>query len=409
MKVRTALLIVCFVWFLYPISVAGNSVNYSFVLLPLVAIAARGKCKRPSNLLLAFIAFYVFIYLVASVYQYELYSEAGRRAISFLLFMSFFSFLFIEIDSEMIKAFKVSLVVISVWFTLVAIATFATSGVAGLGVEEAKDVVGSQRFGFIYLLALSVLYLHPVRSISYRILKMLGCALLLVGVILTFSRAAVVGLAVIVVAYVLWSLRHALRRPARLITTLTVVGMAVGVTYFVISQYFPTLSDFFQDRLFAFITNPDAVESTLSTSATSEGERIYIWGQILEYLAYNPLTGSGYVGVWSLRLFPGMSGSAHSQYADVLFRTGWIGFLIYLYLVYRIGGYLYRFQQGLFWGFVGVVVYGFFHETFKDSQGGFLLAFLIGMMSQATSAVVAESRVVRELDRAPAEQLGYGG
>jgi O-antigen ligase len=407
MKARTALLVACFVWFLYPVSVDGNSVNYSFVLLPLTLVLFRGKSRRPSPLLLAFVAYYVAIYLVASVYQYELYSEAGRRAISFLLFMSFFSYLFMDIDADMIRAFKVSLVVISLLFTLWSIATFVVSGAAALGVEEAKDVVGSQRFGFVYLLALSVLYLQPVQGLRLRFAKTLACSLLLIGVVLTFSRAAIVGTVVSVLGYLLWSLRHAFRRPARMLTTLTAIITCIAVGFFIVNAYLPTVSDFFEQRLFAFLTNPEAVQSTLSTSGTSEGERIYIWSQILEYLAYNPLTGSGYVGVWSLKLFEGMSGSAHSQYADVLFRTGWIGCLIYLYLVYRIFRHLYRHEPGLFWGFLGVLVYGVFHETFKDSQGGFLLAFLIGMMSHSPHAVAAASRRERELS-GPTEQLGYG-
>ena len=27
---------------------------------------------------------------------------------------------------------------------------------------------------------------------------------------------------------------------------------------------------------------------------------------------------------------------------------------------------------------VGILIYGFFHETFKESQGSFILTFLIG-------------------------------
>jgi hypothetical protein len=38
--------------------------------------------------------------------------------------------------------------------------------------------------------------------------------------------------------------------------------------------------------------------------------------------------------------------------------------------------------MGLFWGYIGVIIYGFFHETFKESHGGFILAFLIGMLNK---------------------------
>ena len=72
-------------------------------------------------------------------------------------------------------------------------------------------------------------------------------------------------------------------------------------------------------------------------------------------------------------------GSAHGQYNDVLFRTGFIGLGIYLYVLQKLGSYLYKIDLGLFLGFIGVLVFGLFHETFKVSHGAFVLAFLIGM------------------------------
>src|SRR5437016_5845685 len=311
MKVRTFLLQACFLVFLYPASVDGNSVNYSFVLLPLALALIRGRCRRPSNLLLGFVAFYVFIYLLASVYQYELYDEVERRAISFLLFMSLFSYMFIEIDAEMIAAFKVSLVVISSLFSLWAIATFANSGVAALDLEDAKNEVGSQRFGFVYLLALGALYLHPVRGFMYRVAKILACFVLVIGLALTFSRAAIIGCLVSLLGYMLWSLRYAFRRPARMLPRLIAVVAAVAVAVFLIMKFLPIVSDFFNQRLVALLTDPDAVESTLSTPGTSGGERIYIWIQIIRYLDYNILTGSGDVDWWSHTLLGGTAVTSH--------------------------------------------------------------------------------------------------
>jgi O-antigen ligase len=98
------------------------------------------------------------------------------------------------------------------------------------------------------------------------------------------------------------------------------------------------------------------------------------------------VTGSGYLGVWTL--FQGFAGSAHNQYADVLFRTGVVGFTAYCFLLFLIGLYLRRRDRGLFWGFLGIVFYGVFHETFKESQGAFVLTFLLGMTAQAPRAVV---------------------
>ena len=105
--------------------------------------------------------------------------------------------------------------------------------------------------------------------------------------------------------------------------------------------------------------------------------------KILDFIAIHPLTGSGYLGVWTL--FDELSGSAHSQYFDVLFRVGIFGFIVYIVLIKRVVSYLLKCDKSLFYGFVGVLFYGFFHETFKLSHGGFLLAFLLALAFQKKS------------------------
>ena len=101
---------------------------------------------------------------------------------------------------------------------------------------------------------------------------------------------------------------------------------------------------------------------------------------VLDYAIKNPFTGSSYVGVWSL--FENREGSTHSQYLDVLFRVGFIGFFVYMFILFKILGFLYKQDTGMFLGFIGILVYGLFHETFKLSQGGFMLAFLLAMYEQ---------------------------
>ena len=81
-------------------------------------------------------------------------------------------------------------------------------------------------------------------------------------------------------------------------------------------------------------------------------------------------------------MFEDQSGSAHNQYTDILFRTGMLGMAAYLYLLFKLFFFLFKTDPGLFWGFVGMLIYGVFHETFKESHGGFIFAFLLGMLGQ---------------------------
>ena len=108
---------------------------------------------------------------------------------------------------------------------------------------------------------------------------------------------------------------------------------------------------------------------------SSLGFRSFITEKIINFAISNPLTGSGFLGCWIM--FENKVCSAHSQYLDVLFRVGIIGFFTYMYLLLVILKFLKNNHRDLFFGFISVLIYGFFHETFKLSHGGFIFSFLI--------------------------------
>lgn len=382
MTVRKLILIISFTFFLYPISVGGISVNYSFIMLPLVYVLISGKFKRPHDLVFLLIGLYTLIFIIASVYQYELYDEGLRRIISFFLFMSMFSYIFIKMDTEMIESFKISIVCIGLSFSLFSMYSFFMLGGSNLGFG-AKDVVGTQRFGFIYLLGIWLTYLYQGHEKLYVLIKYPALLILLVGLFLTFSRASVVGLSV---SFVFFGLANGLTWFRKANLKIFLKGLysivSVGILIVLLFQLVPITFTFFEERLFSFLLDSSALKADLANHESSGGTRVYIVGRILDYLMHNPLTGSGYLGVWILS--DDLFGSAHNQYTDVLFRTGLIGFSAFMYLLYLLAKYLYANDRALFWGFVGVLLYGMFHETFKESQGGFVLAFLLGMMSQSS-------------------------
>jgi len=220
-------------------------------------------------------------------------------------------------------------------------------------------------------------------------------AVLMAGLLLTFSRSSIVALFAGAIPFV--AVRH-----GKWLTNLSIravisaLGTLVGVAALVALLFwmFPLAFDFFDVRLLGIFSNPQNLESTLGDRSSSEGARLFIATRVLEFVVRNPFTGSGFLGVWVMRDLP--AGSAHGQYVDVFFRTGFVGLFVYLWLIARLLRFLWREQEPLFWGMVSVIAYGFFHETFKESQGGFLLAFLIGMMAQsARERRIAARRVAR--------------
>jgi hypothetical protein len=154
--VKKLLLPALFTAFLYPISVEGVSINYAFVLAPLLCLLVGRPFRRPPTLLLILVTWYGIVFVLAAVFQYELHGEALRRVASFLVFMSIFSVIFMRLEPEHVEAFKAALVMVSLLMSVASVFLFLSLGGSALGFE-AKDLVGTQRYGFIYIMALWVL------------------------------------------------------------------------------------------------------------------------------------------------------------------------------------------------------------------------------------------------------------
>lgn len=378
-SLRKVVLTVFFLICLYPVTIDGLSVNYGFVLLPIMALLLYRRLRNPPEFILPIAAVLSLIFVYATFSQFELLDLGLRRFVSFLLFMTLFSFTIVKIDSEMIAAFKIAVVAISAGFSLVAVSAFVeASAVETIG-YEAKDLVGSQRYGFIYLLGFWIAFFFQRPGKLYMVGKYAVMGILLTGLFLTFSRSSIVALLVSFGLFMLVSQWKWLLHPTGkgILKTGQVVAY-LGLLVLSIYYYFPLTFDFYGDRLFSFVSSESLVEH-LADEKTSEGMRIHIIRTVMDFVLANPLTGSGYLGVWILP--DANAGSAHNQYIDVLFRTGFIGFGVYCFLMLKMLKQLSRHERAMFWGLVGILVYGAFHETFKESQGAFVLAFMLGLSS----------------------------
>ena len=381
---RQAMLCISFYCFILPYSIniggEGIGANYSFILLPLYLIIKDHKICRPLDVFLYAILIYTCIFIVASLYQTEFIDQSARRACSFILFLSIFSFIFIRIDSRMLNAFKFALIAMTVYFSAHAVIVFMISGGASLG-YEAKDLVGTQRIGFMYLLAFWLLVCDFRRIPVYFFIKYLMIAVTICGIFLTYSRASIVSLLGSSLLYTGYHVYSWVKNPAIrpvLKGIYYIIGAMVAVT--VIFLYLPNTVHFFDDRLFTMAVDSQRLDEALDDQDSSEGTRFLILKMIINFVSLNPLTGTGYLGSWAIS--DGLLGSAHSQYTDVLLRTGVFGLLIYLWLLLLTLKYLYVKERALFWGVLAVLIYGFFHETFKETQGTVVLAFLFGLMQQ---------------------------
>jgi O-antigen ligase len=367
-----------FLLFLTPLYLAigdeGLSANYSFILLPFYCLLVN-KLKKPAPIFIFFIFFYFFIFLIAFIYQIEYYQFYNRRIISFTLFIIMFSYFFININQHMINSFKKSIVIISLFYSLITFIKFIFLGANEIGFA-AKGEIGSQRFGFIYVIALWILFFNIKNN---KLVNSLFIVVIMVGLILTFSRSGLVSLVFSGLIFLFYNFFNWIKNPnLNGFYKFFILIILFIILFLFLSIQFPLVFDFFNERLIQFFAGNSDEQLDLQNSNSSEGFRIHLIKNAIIFLLNNPLTGSGFLGIWVIS--EDLSGSAHNQYLDILFRTGIVGFLIYIYILYRIFKKLYNFDKSLFWGFIAVLFYGFVHETFKLSHGAFVLSFYLGII-----------------------------
>jgi O-antigen ligase len=255
------------------------------------------------------------------------------------------------------------------------------------------------------LLAIWLVVLHRPARWIHTLVRYLALWVLLSGLVLTFSRSAIGALVVSsAVFFAVRGLSWLWRPNARSVYRALELALLLAVVLCLINAAMPLVFDFFQWRLISYLQDSNAVSEDLSDPQSSGGARVVVVTEVIRFVLQHPLTGSGYLGVWALPNVADLSlGSAHNQYIDVLFRTGVAGFVAYACLLWWILRDLHRYERSLFWGFFAVLLYGMFHETFKEAHGGFVLAFLIGMLCSRLRATAPQAEPTASRD-APAHE-----
>ena len=444
-----------FVIFVIPhsFSVGGQGVsgNYLFVLFPLLFYIYSNELNWPKLSIFLFMSLLLCIFIVAFVYQSEYIEYSTRRIASFILFMSIFAFMFVKIDSNMIRSFKYAIVIFSIYTAITVLTRYIEWGGSELG-TYAKGQVGSTRIGFIYIFALWIVYFFNSRTVLFTILKHATAIMIIIGLLLTFARSSMAALVFSVFVYLVVitltgikegkSFRQLLHKI--FLSVVYIIGLSIllgnlfpntvveykryssyvipfAVTPIstqtdtsistqtdtpistqtdtsvlkILEQNFKELIDVLKRANISAQTNttPKDMESCLISCSfyerllnknTSLGYRVFMTNKVIDFVSQNPFTGSGFLGVWVMldKVDGEIKGSAHGQFIDVFFRLGFIGFFVYIFFIYKILKFLYYQDSGLFIGFVGMLIYGLFHETFKLSQGAFIFAFLFAMYDQ---------------------------
>ena len=382
-KFSSFFLIIFFIIFLIPYSLPGGfSANYSFILLPIFLILLTGKFKKPNRNIILIVSFFFLIFILGTIFQFELFQHLDRRFFSFIIFMTIFSYIVIDIDKETITAFKIAVVLIVLYIVTWKISKFYTYSAAQAEGHygNLKFYIGSSRYGFVYLLAFWIIVFYKPTTKLILILKYSAILLIIAGIFITYSRTTIISLVLSSGFFYLNNFIFSKRKFFSKIFFLILIPIIFLVLVNLSQKYFSNTFNYFSETLFAYLSIDGfiALSERLSNLDSSEGFRFDLWGKAIHYVSLTPLIGSGFLGCWIM--YEDMVCSAHNQYVDVLFRVGFLGFYLYLLILFQVFNYLKNQHRDLLYGFISILIFGFFHETFKLSQGAFILTFMIGMM-----------------------------
>ena len=151
-RIYSFFLITIFVICLTPYSTSlGKSANYSFVFFILLIILINGKFNKPNNYIIINLLFFFIIFFLSTIYHYDFLYLLDKRLISFLIFMTIFSFVFVDLDKKEIDAFKIAIVTVIFFLAVLKLGKFFYYSADGQ--SNLKSYVGSSRYGFVYVFA----------------------------------------------------------------------------------------------------------------------------------------------------------------------------------------------------------------------------------------------------------------
>ena len=390
LKNKNFYLVLLYTFFLYPIKFSFNLdaqnnpdntyINYTYLLYILYKLVNDKRIFTSNNFINYSLIFYFFI-LIFSLIDSQIYQSDNnnlRRIISFIFFISIFLFAFIKVEKKDIEILKISIVLFSLILIInkIIIILSLENSIFNWQAYNWKHHIGSQRLGFIYIFSFWIVFIDRKKFkklLNYmnikdnkNFIRNFTLLLIIAGIYFTISRSTYIAFLITIFVFIYLNYNYY----AKLLLLIGAVCLSFILFFYFINHG--------SDIINYFIKLNSEPNSSL-------GYRIYIWDKIIISVIKNPLIGSGYLGV---SVMEGGSGSAHSQYFDVLYRVGIIGFIIYIITILKVFKFYSKKNLSIFLGFMSFLIIGFFHETIKLSHGSFVVGFLIGYMVTSNRTLI---------------------
>ena len=409
-NIQTIFFIVCIV----PFSIGdGITANYLFALEPLFVIffINNSNLKLIKN---SYRFFYGFVFLMSLLLIFlfspffNSFNYGTLVSIAGAIIFGLTYILPVYIIDKGYKLRLLSLIRATILFSLFKFteALLNLYFLAGDSLTLAKNFVGSNRIGFIYtflifyLLSIDLKRWQEILSLNKKYpLLILGFTrnilifLLVAASILTFSKATLISLCSTFFVFlimkvdfktlfkkIVYLLKKIKKRRINLIFWYSIL---LGFTYSLfkekIANLFADISTviylFFELQIFNYMFSSEGLGTILERGNTG-GDRITLMERSFEYLLNQPILGSLYRAPSLIFDTSDLNlNSYHNQYLDIIVRSGMIlGPLVLIFLFYLLWvAYKTNKDLNLFFPFLSIFIYGLFHETFRESQGAFIL------------------------------------
>ena len=367
-----------FALLLAPISLVfeGDGVSANYLFLFMLLLAPRGYRVNP--VAFAYLGFCLIAWAIGVVIFSQ--GDAGfivRQAISAMLWSACILLLLVRIPFT-IEEVCAAAVLAGTVYSVYVVWTVVSHGIPITDVYFIKGDLRNfvpdwpQRYVVVLMFAFFVAMERSRRGVIW----MLSALAILACIFLTFTRAAWIGVVAGLLGY-LWLSRTVgggqPREPMRWSTRITRSLIAVGVVVFVatsevVLKAFMIIYDHFA-LVTAVLFSGDGFDAQGSV-----GTRLEIWRHIQELVERSPLTGTGFAGA---DLLIEGTGSAHSQYMDILLRTGLVGMAFFVFFWAKLLIVYARRSPGMVGGLLAIAVFGFFQESIKLSYGALLFFVLL--------------------------------
>jgi O-antigen ligase len=352
----------------------GVSANYLFAIL---LISPRGY--RRNYHAAAYIAFMIIALVIGVVLFSHFYATfLARQFLSFTLALIGVALLFVRLSIRL-EELLVATVLCAVAYSLTAFYMFSFGGFSLLDIYAVKggmrDFITDwpQRYAVVLLFGFFVALSRWSRGLIWPAANLV----ILACIFLTFTRAAWLGTAVGLLAYVALLLSGqgagaggGSRTRQKIVVLAGVVLAMAALSYAALDQEVSAaVSRLYDEMVDTAETNPQNFKIS-----EGEGDRLDLYSHIIDTIESNPFTGTGFAGAY---LVISGEGSAHGQYWDTLLRTGVIGLVIYLLFWAKLLRYYMRVDIGVTAGLIALGVFGCFHETTKLTYGALIFFFLL--------------------------------